>query len=260
MNDGGLVIEITAREHLVPLPSFLKVVSNSLKILYDLNIGISEGHESIAWRITDASLHSPLTLSIAGEAKENPQIVADIIGAYVEGMNKIEETSSMPPYFSEPILERARAMMSVLNDGVSRLAFRSRYGVAAPTQRVAANIDVLMRGYEDMASFEGRLEMISIHGEPQFRVYDPLTDEPILCFFSPEDIELAKNVFGKRIVVSGTAKYRKDGKCRFLRVEEMTALRDRADLPQFDDVNLNPIDITGGMDAAKYIRRMRDEE
>jgi hypothetical protein len=40
----------------------------------------------------------------------------------------------------------------------------------------------------------------------------------------------------------------------------MTALRDRADLPQFDDVNLNPIDITGGMDAAKYIRRMRDEE
>ena len=252
MDNGRLIIELSGVKRSIPLASFLRVANNALAILKNLDIVISERTEgNVSWRIEEVALSSPLRMTIAGEAERDPAIANQVVRAYVEGFESIEQAPDTPRYFNEGTLKHAKSIVSVLNDEISKIAFFANGSATAPTQRVAANVDHVIRRYEDMATFEGSLEMISIHGQMQFNIYDALTGKRIECYFPVAKLEEATHAFGKRVAVSGKASYSRAGKPVSIQVEEIVRLRDKNKLPQFGDVE--GIDITGGADPTEYI-------
>ncbi|MHB8928854.1 MAG: hypothetical protein ACYC9Q_14630 [Bacillota bacterium] len=255
---GFLTIEVTAAHERIPLGSFLKVAGAALQILRDLNVSVAQGagDKTVKWTISDVSLNSPLRMTLFGSSKD-PSIAGEVIGAYVDGFRGIEESAKTPPYFTDSSMQRAREIASVLNDGISKISFISEKTVATPTQRVAANVDSILKVYRDKVTLEGRLEMISIHDGLKFNIYDPTTDRAIPCEFPPEILDVATKEFTNRVSVYGTATYNRAGRPLVLKVESINRLRERSELPQFGETG--PIDITGGLDAARYTRALRDE-
>ncbi len=262
MSDEVLTIQITAAADFIPADSVVAVLGRTLDILGELDAEISHKRRgTLQWRISKISLSSPLVVSIFPEKQEEPDIGHHVLHAFTRGLKQIEDgAQGVPSYFTEAALDYAKRLVSVLNDGIAEVTFStSRQERVAPTQRVAANVDVLLhRQVEGDGYFEGTLEMLSIHHTPTFNLYDVLTGEKITCYFSREKLEEAKQAFACRVAVSGKAKYTRSGRPISVQVEQIRRLRDRKDLPQAKD--LEGINITGGVEPERFVRSLRDAE
>ncbi len=258
MDTGALSIRVSSSRGAIPLSSFLRIADKALAILNDLEAAISEGEgRSVQWRIAEVSLGSPLTMTLTGECEPDPGIVSDVTRAYIQGLNCIEQGPEAPPYFSEAALEHAKTIVSVLDEEITEVAFHAGGLTAAPTRRLAANVAALTRTFEDFATFEGRLEMISVHERMTISVYDTLTGERIPCHFKAEHLPKIKSLLAERVAVQGRATYSRSGRPICLEVEQIVGLRDNDQLPQFRD--LEGIDVTGGIEPAEYLRRLHGD-
>ena len=294
MKQDVLKIELTGKTSAIPLESFLEVVSNTLIILQDIDANISEGQTStVDWQIVEARLNSPLLLTIAGLSLLGVGEPQQVIKAYLEGVNKIEKGSlERPAFFSERALRKTGEIVSVLNDGIRKVVFSGGEEMGmpdvVPTKKVAEAVTVILeseqdklavqdreepatvelRAYptsyvEDGAVITGTLEMFSIHGKkPKFVIYDPLTNEDIDCYFSPDKYQEVRAALPEnpekpyRVEVMGRAKYNKKGHPISIAVETFRRLRDRNALPSFRD--LEGINLSGDLDPTEYIRRLRN--
>ena len=252
---------MTARRDFVPVDSFLKVVSNTLKMLRNIDLDSSPGHRrTTVWKVAGASMKSPLTLSLTGQSKHSSR-VAEVARTYLSGMEIIERDSdSIPPHFSLDTLQKAKKLVSVLDDGISRVKF-SGFNRSVPlTQKVAATVDALTApSCSSYGSLEGKLETLTAHGGLEFIIYDRLTGDEVECSFDARYIEEARSAWTQRVRVYGTITYNKAGLARSIRVDGAPhPLRGRSDLPQARDIE--GIDITGGIESAEYVRGLRDTE
>ncbi len=251
MPKAEITIKVTAREDYVPVNSFLTVIGNTLSILRDLG-HVPGVEEPINWKVSAASLKSPLSLTIFSEAPHSDEIVRE----YLDVFQQAEKSEALPFNRWNPrTLEKAKQLVSVLNDGVAQVTF-SAIGASpvTPTQRVAASVDYLLApAYEDYGSFEGKLETLSVHGKTRFNIYDPITGRSIQCFFALEKLQDAHSAFNHRVVVSGKAKYSRVGDPVSVLVEDIRVLVGGIKLADLDG-----IDITGGIESAMYIRGIRD--
>ena len=116
-------------------------------------------------------------------------------------------------------------------------------------------------GHEMLGSTEGVLEGMNSHGRFRFSLYEPVRAVRIACELD-RDAELGlKNLivelYEKRVRVSGILRTNRHGEVRSARVRQVTALRTE---PRFERVEAitGIYDITGGLDAEEYVRRLRD--
>ena len=155
-------------------------------------------------------------------------------------------------------LNTAKSMVSVLADGVQFIRFAAPdIGEVMATQQIAVNADEVrskQRRFE-ITSFRGRLERVSLHDERTFVIYDILTDEPIDCTFSEEDIPKVAENLGRRVSVHGKACF-EQGKPVSIEIAEFRGLSDDI----LDMSKTEGVDITGGMDSADYVRALRNGE
>ena len=111
------------------------------------------------------------------------------------------------------------------------------------------------------SQLEGRLEILSVHGEtPEFCIYDPITDQPVRCTFTPDSVVKAADLIKRRarVRVLGRAKYNRKHKPTALEVESFEVLRDQCDLPQIADLHKARINITGDAGSVDFVRGLRD--
>ena len=80
---------------------------------------------------------------------------------------------------------------------------------------------------------------------------DRHTEAETICHWLGDTGATAAESIGKRVELTG---WISGG---LIMVESIRVLRPRSELPQFDD--LAGIDITGGMESAAYVRRLRDD-
>ena len=259
MHGERLTIEVTGRTEFIPVASFLNVVTGTLAILKELDDEMRRGRKPIRWRISEVHLHSPLSLTIDSDSAEDVGGSRDILRGYMEGFRKIDESAEdIPSYFTETSLEAAKKLVSVLDDEIAKVSFFVPGDKpVTPTQHVAANVDRLISRRELMGSFEGTIEMISIHGGLTFNIYHVLTGDRIACSFPEKMLEDVKSSLGERVIVFGKACYR-GRKPVSVKVEQIKHMRPSDELPQFKD--LEGVDITGGMDPTEYVRRLRDAD
>ena len=254
MPKGELTIKVRARDDFVPAHSVLTVVGKTLAILHDIERRLPMDASGAEWKISAASLRSPLSITLECDTPGGD----DIVREYLNVFEQAESSNKLPlDRWSEEILENAKQIVSVLNDGVAQISIAAPgHSPISPTQRVAASVDyVLAPAYEDQGTFEGRLETLSVHGRARFNIYDTLTKRKLECYIPVEKIEEAHAAFNKRVAVSGKVKYNRLNEPIGILVENIRELRGgvRTD-------TLKDIDITGKQESGKYVRDLRNAE
>lgn len=90
--------------------------------------------------------------------------------------------------------------------------------------------------YNDFGTIEGRLEAIQGKDRLQIGVNDPLFRQNVRCYMTEDLLALALSSFRKRVEVSGTIHYRRDGTPVSIDASSICALPDDSELPTANDV------------------------
>ena len=261
-----LTILVEGRDGGAPAERLVDVLDKALAVLRNIDAQSSEdGKSGIHWNFIKATTNSPLTLTLEAHvpAKRRDTSRA-VVKSYMRGMRKLESGKGVPGDFGDETLKEARAMLGLLERGVSRMEF-SEPGedTVVPTPRSAALIDEFFgrRAAYHLAdtTVEGSLETVTIHGGEAFDVFDQLNGTRVRCILPDGHISEPVNALGKRVAVSGRAKFSDKGRPISIEVESIRVLRDKKDLPSASDFEgEGKLDITGGMDSEEFVRRLRD--
>lgn len=226
-------ITITLPSQVVALDDFTAALSEMSSLLTDLEreMGVTDG----GWTIERLAVGSS-TAEIVPRSVEG----AGIVEACLVGLETLEHWSQQPRWFSDTALNAARRL--------SHLAERA-HGVViigscgndvrrvSVSRRIGAHVDAVTAviASAHWGAFEGRIETSSIHHHNVITIYD-IRGKAIQCQCSEEDVlELARHL-GKRVEVYGKVGYDKQGQIRTVKMERFKLLRDRADLPQPEDI------------------------
>jgi hypothetical protein len=263
MNTDRLTIRVAGKEDSIPLASFLEIISNALTILEGLTRDISRNEKTpVEWRIVAMSMSSPGTVTVQGFTQD---VASDVpvkaVNAYANGFRQIEESADEPPpWFTLPMLDAARRICNTLNDGVSAVTFapEDEPPITPSLQSLAHVTRLIPKEHNEHGSLEGRLEVLSIHKKNYFAVYDRFTGRRVECTFREKDLAKAKEAFGRRVSVYGRIHYNREDMPTSMSVEDIEVLPEQNELPQLSD--LEGMDITGGIDPATYLERLRGED
>lgn len=251
-------IDIAPKEEFVDLRELLPVLSNTLLVLQMMERRSSPGRRRRSrWRISDASVHSPLHMTLLEVSKAAAASAG--AEAYLNVLAQLEsdEPLSEPPQpFDVSALRVTQRIFSVLQGNVEALTFSTPVTGVTCTRRTLANIEqLLLAKFIEAGAIEGILETASIHRKRTFNVYDPLTGDRIVCHFRTDKVEEVRAAWTGRVAVSGEIRYDKHGKPLSVLVDEIRKLS--GSILRVQD--MPAIDITGGVESSEYIRRLRDD-
>jgi len=240
-NDDRLTITLTGEEEFIEVAPFLSVVENTVAILREIDIAISDTHKMMTdWRIGAVSLNSPLAFTVVADSRANQvQMGRQILDVCLSGFRQIEAgTKCTPAYFTEEALERAKKVVSTLNNGIARIAISTPWGKPfVASQHMAATIDKLLpKEHDELGTLEGKLETLSVHGNLSFAIWDVMTGARIECRFPENMLAEAHEAFTHRVAVYGKVRYSRTGKPKTISVQELKRLRSQGELMQAKDL------------------------
>src|SRR5579863_6446919 len=128
MPQAKISIDVSARDDFVDARDWQNVLSQTLKILEHL-IQTSEPslqHSRIRWQISEASLSSPLHVTLSEFSIDQNGAASQAVRSYIRGLEQLEseETSiDPPPFFDEVALRSTRSLLVVLRRGVRSMTF-----------------------------------------------------------------------------------------------------------------------------------------
>jgi hypothetical protein len=259
-------ILVEGRDGGVPAERFVDVVVKALAVMRDLDARSSEdGKAAIHWHITKATTNTPLTLTLEAHVPAQRRDTSRaVVKSYFRGLRKLESGKGVPSDFGDDTLKEARSLLGLLDRGVSRVEFSAPgEEKVVPTLRSAALIDEFFgrRTTYHLAdtTVEGSLETVTIHGGDAFDIFDQLTGTRVRCVLGEGRITEAVAALGKRVSVSGRAKFSEKGRPLSIEVESIRVMRDKAGLPKASDFEgAGKLDVTGGIDSVEFVRRLRD--
>jgi len=112
--------------------------------------------------------------------------------------------------------------------------------------------------YASWSSIDGKLDVISVHRQPSFVIYEHGTGYRVRCVFPDEYLGRVKDYLGFRVIVEGFVHYRGDGIP--LMLSQPTAIQ-KLDAPKQEDISvyrgLLP-SISGGLSSYEYVRQLRE--
>lgn len=118
----------------------------------------------------------------------------------------------------------------------------------------------LERSYRDsIGSLVGQLDMVTVHGKLEARLWPERGGRPVLVRFDAEHLESIKDNLGRRVEASGWIRRDLGGRPIHLRLRNVEQLPTFEESPPLSDlIGLDP-DFTGGQSAADYLREIRGE-
>ena len=100
-----------------------------------------------------------------------------------------------------------------------------------------ADLHLRAEGQVTIGTIEGDLEDPIIQGRKRFLLYDRLAGRKIVCYFGDAiSWEEIKNLFGKRIAVTGKIRSRRSGERASINVSSVYVFPREEDLPSPDEV------------------------
>lgn len=240
--------------------SFVSVVGSILRLLSAIDRDLSgDRTPSFTWHIESASKSNPIQLVLAGQLRSCRDGV-DPLPAMIDGLNRLEQQAIKPLHFSMEAMDAARSLVA----HKTPIELSVNGSSVRPTTNVLAHVDtVLLRtqAYSADTAIDGRLDAVYVHGEqPQFLVFDPITDKGVKCFFPETAVEEVISLLTNRVRVFGLAKFNRRDEITQMQVESFERLPEKDEVPTLEKLHAAKLDITGGIDAADYIRRLRDGE
>ena len=258
MQNQRITITIEHIDTNIPFKSFISITSKTVSLLEGVDRESSSEHNlSAEWRISQVSMHSPLqlTLEAASIVQDEKMIIRNIAKPFIEDINRLER-GERPKIFTPNMERRAKSLVGILSlDGVSAIRFESDGAEAKPTQHLAAYVDADLKQYApyyEVGSVEGRLEIISVKGKDTVQLQDFRFGIEVTCNVSTIQLEEAKELLRKRVVIRGRVKYSRKRPQVVVDVFDIRELKDSKHAPQPEDIGR--VDLTGDIDPVDYLR------
>ena len=257
MDDEVITITLADEDGTVSPEQLIAALGNTIAVLKGLEPHLAVKQESIQWKIVHASMNSPMTISLKPIGKKRALNKARMVAKTMyDGIRAISLHPVRPPHFDDIILEAASKLGGTV-DGRGQITIQiPGEQPITPPETVRANAKSVISStrstnYQDEGSIEDRLDNILTHDGLSIQVWETLTNLKIDCDLDESQIERATKLLRRRVSISGTIKYRND-KPVSIKVETLQPLRERHQLPQFED--LGPINITGDLLPEDYLR------
>lgn len=151
----------------------------------------------IAWTVDDLLMGSAV-VSIRGEA-EQEEAVERIARAYSVIGESLEHNRPIP--YSPQIAQAAISLTKVLNGHITSIQFEAGGTVATVTSSVPVEQAAGVIGA--YGSIEGRVETLTSRRGLGFTLYDLLHDRAIRCHLEPEQADVVRDAWDRRVIVSG---------------------------------------------------------
>ena len=178
--------------------------------------------------------------AVANSARLPQPTVDQISRATVNGFLALQEEAELPKEFSQKAVENIRKL--------SRISLRrdaNRFPVRIIDKRRVISIgrdifnnasELLDWKYEDLGTVEGALEAVSVHGQFEVRIYEPIWSRAIKCIVNEDFLVVALSLFRRRVEVKGLIRYTKDGLPTSVKVEGIKPLPDPSELPSYKEL------------------------
>lgn len=261
-----LELKVAGEQGQVKLRSFVTMLQNARLVLDDLDSAISsEPHGSLEWYVADLRYSS--AVAVVESRPKSPKAddrLGELVSAnFVSGLETLEGTEVLPPYFSDVDLGRVRRISNQVrkSGGETFEATHLNGGdhrSAVITEQAGVNVARLLRPrYQTIGSVTGNLELISVHDTPRFNVYETATKRAVRCKFDVERLDEVTAALGHRVTVAGIVYRNANGDPIRVEKPEIRVIGE-GELPSARDlIGLVP-DMTGDLSSEEYIRKLRD--
>lgn len=240
----GPSVSLTLSGDVLTVDEFVRAAQSLLRVLKEVDRELS-GAITSEWTVQELSKSSPARLATRPEIiKSNaPDNRVRIVQIFDSGLRSILKQAVRPPYFNDQALRGARELTQLLGRDVHRISVTSVTN-GEPRQAIhlnkhlVANVDELINPlYSYHGSVEGRLEVISVHNQDSFWVYEDLSNRRVVCYCTRTELaEIDGQDLGRRVVVSGLVRTNKSGAALSVRVKSYRFLSYAPDLPTPDDI------------------------
>jgi hypothetical protein len=211
------------------------------------------GGVCVTWNIVSLQKHSPAEIVL--ESNSTKKLARSLIS----GLSAIQSLGKKP--FGLRAMKIARRLGDRIGaDEIHTLQLSCDRKVFVPTADLAANArDLIDRGfYELPSSVDGTLEIVNVHGDPMFSIFDDVSRREIKCRFPSEMFDRVKAGLKKRITAIGVVRFNSaTDRPVSIKIESIEELEEAESTPFLEQ--MPPIEITGGdTSSEEYVKGLRN--
>lgn len=182
----------------VPLDLYAESMLRFRRLVDALTQEVSGG-VAIDWVLDELSAGGAVA-TIRGKA-EHVEDVKRVVQAYATIGQALERHEVIP--YSPKVARAAEALASVLNGKIASIRFETPSTAATVTAGTADQGRAYLAAY---GAIEGRIEPPRSQRSLRFTLYDSLNDEAVKCLLYPEQAELVRDAWSRRVMVEGWIK------------------------------------------------------
>lgn len=251
----------------IPVTSLVRALEHALALIQGVDSVITRLEKGMVdWYVADLRIGSLGATLMAKPKKRQairyqPHIAEDIMSAVIEGVAAIEATATVPPSFPEPSMRRVQRLANLITEDGAR-AFN--FDLARPvrharvSERSAEHAkQALKPRYRANGSVVGTLEVISVHRQRLFSVYDEISRRAVRGYFTDEIMDLVKEALGQRVAVDGVVSRNGAGDLVSVLVDQLQVLPDEDDLPTVSRLVGSDPRFTGDKPTEQYLGELR---
>lgn len=184
---------------------------------------------------------------------------AQILDTFTEGLEALVKGEA-PPHFDRQLLETFRELARPLSRRGARAEIARRGKRIIITSELEARIDHIIG--EDIlseGSVGGYLETVNVHGKNEFFIY-PSVGGKIECDFPESFLEKVGGAIKHYVSASGTLRYKRNEIFPYrVDVRDLEVFPPESELPTLESLRGAAPEITGELDSATFVRKLRRE-
>lgn len=264
MTPSEITITISDRAGRVSAETLIRTLEQTLRLLKAIQAESLDAGIVVTWNLVRATMRSPLKMTFSPTASKrgvkSKGAERKLVRNVLEGVRRLEKGKPPPSTFQGDALDATKSILKQTRMDDTRVTFRAPnrppVTLTKRAEQTINRIERSVRRYSDFASIEGRLEEISIHGEPTITIWETLTNAKVKCIVDRDRIDYVNGFLGRRVIVSGRVHYR-DHVPRRIEVEgDIRILRESRDLPLPSEIG--PVNITDGVASEDHVRMVRN--
>jgi hypothetical protein len=248
----------------VDLPEFVGAMGNFLGLLQEVDSAVAEkkaGH--LRWRVSTLRMNSPsplvgVTPLLLRNALSDTstRVEREIINNVVSLTEKGERNK----YLSDAALARVERIAKTAPKIGESVIYTDTKGALNLSTKVTIKT---LSQVQDLTSIKsvsfgtvvGNLDSISVHRGREFRVWDETFKRPVRCRFQAKQESQAKDLLGRRVMVTGMVNADRYGQPLSMNIENLEGASPEM-LPSIEEmIGLVP-DFTGGLSLREYFEDM----
>jgi len=239
----------------VDLDSIAETARDLQRALRDIERHVTDAEPTVTWRWDDeAVLRAAATPNGVGEPA-----LRQIVHELRIGFKRAEEADgsrvAWPETFGAEAKKAVNRILSQLDD-LDYITVSVEGAAPLKIEQVVIRREIgSRRGYSEITSVDGLLDLISVRGRPSFTIEEHGTGKRIRCIFPDSMLQVVKDALGHRAVVEGTVRFREDGTP--ISISDVTSLMVRPEPRPIGELLGALPNFTGDLTAVEYIRQLR---